>query len=135
VKLLPDTNVLIYDTVEDSEYHSTASEIIDRAVQIFIPSIVIHEYLWVMLRLVRAPLNIIEVKLRDYLEDPRTVYMLESVDVLVNALNMLTEDKQDVKEINDYIILSTARKHNLVLATFDKKLRKAAINRNVKVIP
>jgi len=127
--------VLIYDTVEDSEYHSTASEIIDRAVQIFIPSIVIHEYLWVMLRLVRAPLNIIEVKLRDYLEDPRTVYMLESVDVLVNALDMLTEDKQDVKEINDYIILLAARKHNLVLATFDKKLRKAAINRNVKVIP
>jgi predicted nucleic acid-binding protein len=135
VKLLPDTNVLIYDTVEDSEYHSTASEIVDKATQIFVPSIVIHEYLWVILRLLQAPLSIIEVKLRDYLEDPRTVYVLESVDVLVNALNMLAEDKQDVKEINDYIILSTARKYNLMLATFDKKLRKIAINRNLKVVP
>jgi hypothetical protein len=135
VKLLPDTNILIYDTVEDSEYHSIASEIIDKAIQIFIPSIVIHEYLWVMLRLLQAPLNIIEIKLCEYLEDPRTVYILESIDVLVNALKMLTEDKQDVKEINDYIILSTAQKYNLMLATFDKKLRKIAINRNLKVVP
>ncbi len=135
MKLLLDTNVLIYDTVEDSEYHSIASEIIDKAVQIFIPSTVIHEYLWVMLKLLQVPLNIIEVKLRDYLDDPRTVYISEDIDVLINALNMLIEDKQDVKEINNYIILSTARKYNLMLATFDKRLRKIAINRNVKVIP
>jgi predicted nucleic acid-binding protein len=135
MKLLLDTNVLIYDTVEDSEYHSIASEIIDRAVQIFIPSTVIHEYLWIMLKLLQVPLNIIEIKLRDYLDDPRTVYISEDIDVLINALNMLIEDKQDVKEINNYIILSTARKYNLMLATFDKRLRKIAINRNVKVIP
>jgi predicted nucleic acid-binding protein len=135
MKLLLDTNVLIYDTVEDSEYHSIASEIIDKAVQIFIPSTVIHEYLWIMLKLLQVPLNIIEIKLRDYLDDPRTVYISEDIDVLINALNMLIEDKQDVKEINNYIILSTARKYNLMLATFDKRLRKIAINRNVKVIP
>jgi len=60
---------------------------------------------------------------------------LEDVDILINALNMLIEDKQDVKEMNNYIILSTARKYNLMLATFDKRLKKIAINRNVKVIP
>jgi predicted nucleic acid-binding protein len=135
MKLLLDTNVLIYDTIEDSEYHNIASEIIDKAVQIFIPSTVIHEYLWIMLKLLQIPLNIIEVKLRDYLEDPKTVYILEDVDILINALNMLIEDKQDVKEINNYIILSTARKYNLILATFDKRLKKIAINRDVKVIP
>jgi predicted nucleic acid-binding protein len=135
MKLLLDTNVLIYDTIEDSEYHNIASEIIDRAVQIFIPSTVIHEYLWIMLKLLQIPLNIIEVKLRDYLEDPKTVYILEDADILINALNMLIEDKQDVKEINNYIILSTARKYNLILATFDKRLKKIAINRDVKVIP
>jgi predicted nucleic acid-binding protein len=135
MKLLLDTNVLIYDTIEDSEYHNIASEIIDKAVQIFIPSTVIHEYLWIMLKLLQIPHNIIEVKLRDYLEDPKTVYILEDADILINALNMLIEDKQDVKEINNYIILSTARKYNLILATFDKRLKKIAINRNVRVIP
>ncbi|MEM0101576.1 MAG: PIN domain-containing protein [Sulfolobales archaeon] len=101
----------------------------------FIPSIVIHEYLWIMLKLLQIPHNIIEIKLRDYLEDPKTVYILEDADILINALNMLIEDKQDVKEINNYIILSTARKYNLILATFDKRLKKIAINRNIKVIP
>ena len=135
MKLLPDTNVLIYDTVEDSEYHAIASEIIDKATQIYIPSIVIHEYIWVMLKLLQAPLNIVEIKLHEYLDDPRTVYMLESVDILTNALKMLAEDKQSVREVNDYIILSTVQKYGLILATFDEKLRKIAISRNVKVVP
>jgi predicted nucleic acid-binding protein len=135
VKLLPDTNVLIYDTVEDSEYHTIASEIIDKATQIHIPSIVIHEYIWVMLKLLQVPLNIVEIKLHEYLDDPRTVYMLESVDILTNALKMLAEDKQSVREVNDYIILSTVQKYDLILATFDEKLRKIAISRNMKVVP
>jgi predicted nucleic acid-binding protein len=135
VKLLLDTNVLIYDTVEDSEYHAIALEIIDKATQIHIPSIVIHEYIWVMLKLLQAPLNIVEIKLHEYLDDPRTVYMLESVDILTNALKMLAEDKQSVREVNDYIILSTVQKYGLILATFDEKLRKIAISRNVKVVP
>jgi predicted nucleic acid-binding protein len=135
MKLLPDTNVLIYDTVEDSEYHAIALEIIDKATQIHIPSIVIHEYIWVMLKLLQAPLNIVEIKLHEYLDDPRTVYMLESVDILTNALKMLAEDKQSVREVNDYIILSTVQKYGLILATFDEKLRKIAISRNVKVVP
>jgi len=135
MKLLPDTNVLIYDTVEDSEYHAIALEIIDKATQIHIPSIVIHEYIWVMLKLLQAPLNIVEIKLHEYLDDPRTVYMLESVDILTNALKMLAEDKQSVREVNDYIILSTVQKYGLILATFDEKLRKIAISRNMKVVP
>ena len=135
MKLLLDTNVLIYDTVEDSEYHTIASEIIDKATQIYIPSIVIHEYIWVMLKLLQAPLNIVEIKLHEYLDDPRTVYILESVDILTNALKMLAEDKQSVREVNDYIILSTVQKYGLILATFDEKLRKIAISRNMKVVP
>lgn len=135
MKLLLDTNVLIYDTVEDSEYHAIASEIIDKATQIYIPSIVIHEYIWVMLKLLQAPLNIVEIKLHEYLDDPRTVYILESVDILTNALKMLAEDKQSVREVNDYIILSTVQKYGLILATFDEKLRKIAISRNMKVVP
>ena len=75
-----------------------------------------------MLRLLQLSPNLVIVKLRDYLEDPRTVYILESIDILLKSLKMLEEDKQDVKEINDYIILSTALTYNLVLATFDKSL-------------
>ncbi|MEM1595486.1 MAG: PIN domain-containing protein, partial [Ignisphaera sp.] len=135
LKLLLDTNVLVYDTVEDSEHHGEATEIIDRAKEIYIPSIVVHEFIWVMLRLIQTPINFTLLKVREYLEDPRTRYILEPEKVLIEALKMLEEDKENVKEINDYIILSTAIYYSLALATFDKKLKKRATERGIEVLP
>jgi predicted nucleic acid-binding protein len=135
MKLLPDTNVLIYDTIEDCEHHSLAADIIDKAAEIYMLPIVVHEYIWVMLKLVQASPSFVSVKVQEYLEDPKTVYMLENVDVLTNSLRIIEEDKQNIKEVNDYIILATALKYNLTLATFDKKLKKTASERKLKVIP
>ncbi len=135
MKLLPDTNVLIYDTIEDSELHEEATRIIDSAKEIFIPSIVIHEFIWVMLKLIQVAPSFVALKIREYLEDPRARYVLEPAEVIINALKMLEEDCQSVKEVNDYIILATAMHHNLTLATFDKKLKKIAIKRGLRVVP
>lgn len=93
----------------------------------YISSIVVHEFIWVMLKLIQVPINFNLLKVREYLEDPRTRYILEPEKVLIEALKMLEEDKENVKEINDYIILSTAIYHNLALATFDKKLKEKVI--------
>ena len=41
-----DTNVLIYDYVEDSEHHRRAEEILDSLDRWVIPVIVIHEFVW-----------------------------------------------------------------------------------------
>ncbi len=135
MKLLPDTNVLIYDTIEDSELHEEATRIIDSAKEIFIPSIVIHEFIWVMLKLIQVAPSFVALKIREYLEDPRARYVLEPAEVIINALKMLEEDCQSVNEVNDYIILATAMHHNLTLATFDKKLKKIAIKRGLRVVP
>lgn len=124
MRLLPDTNLLVYDTVENSENHNDAAKIIDEAEKIIVPSIVIHEYIWVMLRVVQAPLSFIAFKVCEYLEDPRVIYMLETADVIVGALKMLEENKEDSREINDYIILAMALRQKSTLATFDQKLRK-----------
>lgn len=55
MRLLPDTNVLIYDTIEDSEHYDKAAKIIDEAKEVIIPSLVIHEYVWAMFEIVQAP--------------------------------------------------------------------------------
>jgi predicted nucleic acid-binding protein len=135
LKLLPDTNVLVYETVEDSEHHEEAVGIIDSAREVYITPIVLHEYIWVMLRLIGASPGFVAQKLQEYFEDPRTRYLLEPRVVLINALHMLREDGENMKEVNDYIILATALYHGLVLATYDKKLRKRAAKRGVDVIP
>ena len=40
--LLPDTNVLVYETIEDSPHHIEATEIIDSAKEILVTPIVLH---------------------------------------------------------------------------------------------
>jgi hypothetical protein len=45
-KAVIDTNVLIYDYVEDSERHKEAEEILDSLEKWIIPTIVIHEVIW-----------------------------------------------------------------------------------------
>ncbi len=134
MRLLVDTNVLIYDTVEDSEYHDRAKEIIDEADEIAIPSIVVYEYIWAMYKLARVAPEFISLKIEEYFEDPRIVFLPEQLRLIHSALRMLKEDNAGLREINDYIILATALHYNLALATFDKKLIKRALKRGVKVL-
>lgn len=135
MKLLPDTNVLVYDTIEDSEHHSEAAEIIDAAEELVIPSIVIYEYMWVMLKVIQVPISFLALKIREYLEEPKATYVIEPVEVLVSALRMLETDKEDVKEVNDYIILAASLYLKSTLATFDHKLRRKAVDMGLKVAP
>ena len=135
MRLLPDTNVLIYDTVEDSEHHDEAAKVVDEAREIVIPSIVVHEYLWAMLKIVQAAPSFVALKVREYLEDPRTTYILEPMDAITEALRMLEADRESVKEVNDYVILATALHYDLTLATFDGRLKKRALRRGLRTVP
>ncbi len=45
MKLLPDAIVLVYDTIEDSKHRDLAMKAIDTAKEIFMPSIVTHEFI------------------------------------------------------------------------------------------
>jgi len=44
MKAVIDTNILIYDLVEDSEFHKEAGELLDSLEEWLIPSLVIHEF-------------------------------------------------------------------------------------------
>ncbi len=134
MRVLVDTNILVYDTIEDGEHHEEAAKIVDEASELYIPSIVVHEYIWVMLRLGVEP-RIVALKVREYLEDPRTRYICETMEVIVNALRMLTQDEANIREVNDYIILATARYYGTSLATLDKRLRRVAQRWGVEVKP
>ncbi|ABM81186.1 conserved archaeal protein [Hyperthermus butylicus DSM 5456] len=133
--LLPDTNVLVYETVEDSPHHEEAANIIDAAAKIILPSIVVHEYIWVMVKKLGVPPGFVTRKLQEYLEDPRTRYLAEPPTALYQALRLLEEHSASPREVNDYIILATAMYHGTVLATFDEKLRKLAQKLGVETTP
>ena len=56
MRVVIDTNVLVYDTFEDSLYHLEAKNILDSLEKWIIPTIVIHEYVWV-LKSLKIPVN------------------------------------------------------------------------------
>ncbi len=134
-RLLPDTNVLVYETVEDSPHHVEAVNTLDSADIILLPALVVHEYVWVMIRKLGVKPSIVTEKLREYLEDPRTDYTVEHPAALYQALRLLEEHGADPRELNDYIILATARYYGAILATFDEKLKRVARKVGVETAP
>ncbi len=131
--LLPDTNVLVYETVEDSSNHEEACEIIDSAGRIILPSIVLHEYLWVMVRQLEVPPDFVARKVDEYLSDHRVRYVAEPGDAVLDALELLRE--RPVRDLNDLLILFTAARYGAVLATFDRALGKMAGAFGLEVVP
>ncbi len=132
--LLPDTNVLVYETVEDSPRHTEAVRLLDEAERIILPSLVVHEYTWVMTRGLGVDPRFVAEKLGEYLGDPRVSYVAEPPEALRAALRLLAEHRRAARMLNDYIIMVTAKLLGARLATFDSRLARAAKSLGVDVI-
>lgn len=128
--IVVDTNVLVYSTFQDTEFHKESVELIQNR-DIIIPQIVVFEYVKVLSDLTNDT-DFIRIKVIE-LENFKILH--ESLDVIQRGLQMLKDDNSSLKNINDYIILSLTLSLNADLATYDKKLKKIAEKRNVKVIP
>ncbi len=129
-----DTNVLIYDTVEDSKYHETAKDILDSEDPWSIPSIVIYEYVWFFKRQNYEPEEA-KTLLKNYLTDPRKKIITDDGDHSINSLNILEDENLSLKHYNDMVILSSARGSDKPIVTFDGKLRGIADRYEFEMIP
>jgi predicted nucleic acid-binding protein len=116
-----DTNALIYDTIEDSEHHETASAIIDSLDICFIPSVVLEEFIFTLAKL-GLDNKIIYEKVLDLLETFE--YLPIEKEDIINALNMIEKEKVSFKKFNDKLILCIAERRKAKLLTFDKELQK-----------
>ncbi len=134
-KLLVDTNVLIYESFEDSEHHKEATNIIYGSGEIIIPNLVMHEYVWILTRLFKVEYNNIARKLEQLSNEQNISFLCEEPTDIAGALRMAYEDKIPQHDINDYIILALAMRTKSQLATYDNRLRSAAIRRGVGIIP
>lgn len=130
-KAVIDTNVIIYDYVEDSLYHKEAEEILDSLDRWVIPTIVIHELIWFL-----KGLNL-ENKLNDiiaYIENEKAEIVCDCNNNVLKALEILRKEKLTLTSYKDMVILSHSILENYPLATFDKKLSKIAQKYGVVVI-
>ncbi len=135
IRLVVDTDILLHDTFEDSEKHAEASELLDEADRIYMASIIVHEYLWLLLTKFKIDLDIVREKLEEYFSDARFIYITENSEVFLKALEWMKEDNSDPTMINDYIILVLAQRLGATLATYDAELKEIARKRGIQVMP
>jgi len=133
MKAVIDTNVLVYDTFEDSIYHKKAKEILDRLDEWFIPAIVIHEYIWLLKSLNIKIKDIVE-KVEEYLYNEKTKLINERREDIFNAINIIYKEGKKAAKYNDKVILSIAMNLKAPVATFDKKLLSQANNFKVGIL-
>ncbi|WP_148882354.1 PIN domain-containing protein [Thermococcus aciditolerans] len=128
-----DTNVIIYDTFEDSEFHSEAEDVLESLDTWYIPAIVLQEFVWFFKNNGFSAEETWEV-LKGYLDDPRFRGLKDGPETVKMAFELLKSEKISLSRFNDAMILVHAIDKG-VLVTFDSKFRKLARRTGVKVLP
>ena len=116
-----DTNVLIFDTFEDSEFHEAAVLGLESAEKWCIPGMAFHEFLW-FFKGRDLKLSDAKAKVHEYLTNEKSVFVPCTPDDVEFALGRM----KTYRDYNDLIILSTARRANLPVFSYDEDLRKKA---------
>ncbi|MEM2678028.1 MAG: PIN domain-containing protein, partial [Thermofilaceae archaeon] len=117
--LVLDTNVLVYASVEDSEFHEESLKLLNERDSV-IPQIVVYEYIRVIAELTRDPLFVL-TKIRELAEYN---VLCEPLHVVQRGVQLWAERNAPIRELNDCVILALALTLNAELATYDRKLRR-----------
>jgi predicted nucleic acid-binding protein len=123
-----DTNVLIFDTFEDSEFHSEATRGLDSVDRWCIPSMAFHELLWFFkgrdFQLAKA-----KAKVEEYLTNEKSTFAPCTLDDVQFAADRM----KTYREYNDLVILSVAGRLKVPLFSFDDGLRKMAVKNAISL--
>ena len=127
-----DTNVLVYDLIEDSVFHEKAVALLDGLKRPLLPSVVLEEFLLVLEQL-KLDRELIGRKLEELLS-LGTVVPLEREEFR-DSLGMVREEGLSFRKFNDKLILSVAKRRKVPVLTFDAELRREGARHGVKVLP
>ena len=134
MKAVIDTNVLSYDTFEDSIYHPQARKLLDELEQWYIPAIVIHEYVWA-LKSLKISSEMVLYKVEEILNHHKSRLLENTEYDILSALDIVVKENLSLSRYNDKVILSAAVRNRMSIATFDEKLRKQALSSGINVLP
>jgi len=128
-----DTNILIYETIEDSMYHKEVVEKLKDLESLYIPTNILIEFILVMKKL-KLENKVIMYKISEILEDPSISLISIAKMDFKESLKIIIRENRDMKEINDKIILALAKRKNLPIYTYDRQLKQQARKYGVKVL-
>lgn len=118
-----DTNVLVYDMVEDSAYHKDVVEKLSALRKWVIPTVVLEEFAIVLLQL-KIEESFIRGKLLEVLQDGRVEVVPLTRQQLIDSINMVSKERASFKRLNDKLVVSVAKSRKLPIFTYDKEIKK-----------
>jgi len=124
-----DTNVLVFDTFEGSEYHNEASSKLDSMDRWHLPSIVLHEPIW-FFKVRKIQLSRARLKVEEYSTNEKTSLSQCTAD----DIRFASARMRNYQEYDDLVFLSVAKRLSLPLYTFDSELKQVAIRNSVRSV-
>ena len=129
-----DTNVFVHAVFVDSERHEEARRLLVDLDSWAVPENVLFEIVWVVRRLglsVGAAADLVGA----IVGDPKARVVGHDVEDVTRALATLAKEGLSLAHFNDKVIVLTARRLDLPLATFDAYLRRQAERAGLSVLP
>lgn len=130
---LVDTNVLVYDAIENSPHHVRASDIIDGSEDPLINSLSIVELGFVLPRY-GIENDGVNAKLDELLHSDYFTVSWISERMLGDVSAFIVENSLSFRDFNNWIIAFDAHSRNVPLVTFDKTLSKKCKLMGINVI-
>ena len=130
---LVDTNVLVYDSIENSPHHDRARDIIDESKDPLINSLSIIELGFVLPRYGIGNGDV-HIKIEELLHGDYFTVSWLSGKMLEDASAFMVENELNFRNFNDWIIAYDAHSRNVPLVTFDKSLSKKCKKLGIGVI-
>ena len=131
--ILVDTNVLVYDAIENSPYHNSASKLIDLSEDDIINSLSIGELGFVLPRY-GIDNQDVQVKINELLHGDYFSVSWISGKMIEGVSTFMVENKLSFRDFIDWIIAFDAHSRNIPLATFDKVLQNKCKKLGIQVI-
>ena len=131
--VLVDTNVLVYDTIENSQYHDRAGELIDNSEDPIINSLSIVELGFVLPRY-GIDNGSVGMKIEELLHSDYFAVSWLSGKIMEKVSAFIVENKLSFRDFNDWIIAYDAYSRNVPLATFDKVLQNKCRKLGIQVV-
>ncbi len=127
-----DSNVYVYRAIEDSEYHERSRELLDALSRWVTPTLVVHEVVWTLSELVGRRAALLYAKA--LLAHSRVEVVPVAKQDVSWALETVAGENLSLARYNDKVILSVAKRMELPLLTFDRKLLSQASRAGVAII-
>jgi len=123
VEAIIDTNVLVYDTIEDSVFHDDVRNKLSRLKRWVIPTVVLEEFALVLIQL-KVEEKFIKEKFSEILSSEKTEVASILKEHFLDSTNIISKEKTSFRRLNDKLIVSVAKTRKLPIFTYDGEIKR-----------